>query len=258
MHDDQTVKLGIALAIISALAFVGYFFILFVLPVILLVLLVDLFFRLKHNRLVEEFIKEYKPVLPQLLDFHVCEIQGAPHIAWDAELPASSFIEIYRLTDEMGRNLDDICKRGTMIENSTKPQAITESDFVIDHDAPTGTVIYHSVLGGKKVEKKPIEYPFMSFRREVQYTTRKTNYVAMGSAVRLRRELSVVDIEVLEDAAPYTAKQMANDIVAQMFERKRQEAELEEALHEIDSNHELTEAEKNEAKELLETGSVTI
>ena len=252
---DQEAMVKVAFLVAAGLAVVavGYVVIFVVAPLFVLGMVIDFGMRQSYKKKLAE--AKASPDLikgPRLHDFEARFHEGEVLIGWLADLPGAAGMDIYRLTDHGGGTVDDIEMRGLCIHSTRVEFTESKSQLVADPGLEDGTYFYVPVLYGLVIEKEPLSYSFFDFASEVKYRQRKYRVRFRGDAGAVTVEPETVpEIPDLRDAAT----KMADDILAGFRDRKKLDADLDAAMARIRASDDLTEEEKLEAIELLETRS---
>ncbi len=256
MSDTEgMIKLAIIALVIAGAVAVGSFVVVVVVPLFLLGCVVDYGMRQGYNKKLAAI--QGSPELikgPAIRDFEARIVEGEVLIAWLVDLPGDAALEIYRVEGPAGGSLDELGERAVCI-HSTGVEFTHNRDMTLtDHDLSPGRYTYFPVVSGLTIQKEPLPYSFFDFANEVQFRTRKNRN-------RLRGESSIVEVldpsvnQLLDQRDPAT--KMADDVLAHFRERKKFDADLDIAIARITDSSDLTEAEKQEAIELIETRSVS-
>ncbi|MBZ0130803.1 MAG: hypothetical protein K8F59_17030 [Rhodobacteraceae bacterium] len=254
MTDLQAIgRIFIGVAIIVGLFAFGYIFVFVILPVSVLVLAIDFSMRYRYNAKLQALIeKGGLTKTPKLDSFEVRLHEGKILIGWKADLPNGATLSIYRLEGSAKGTVADIEENGECLLSTTLEMTDRMDNILIDHDAPDGVLYYVPTIFGESIEERPLDYSFLDFFKDVKFSTRKSDIWVRGQGVRLEYQREPA---VLPDGRDEAVK-MADDILQSMRERKKREFELDAAVERIRQSPDLSDAEKEEAVELLETHAV--
>ena len=249
-HITQAIAVFAGLAGVVAL---GYLAVFVLIPLTIVVVLIDTMFRSSYNKKLKE-VKAgtdlYAGVQLQQLEAVVHE--GFPVIGWKVSLPRDSFLEIYRLENQPSGLASSVQEKGTCIHTVFHDGRSEYDGFFVDKDAPNGLLFYAAVLTGKFVEKRPLDYHFMDFSRQVQYSTRRETICVVAHVAQVNYVVDIQEPLILEDDRD-EATIAAEEILQSINERKNFDTRLDAAIDKINSTEGLSDVEKNEAIELLET-----
>ena len=252
MTDTElNAKIAVLFAGIVVVGAVAYFAVIVLIPLFVIGVIVDAFMRSSYKgKVAAAKAKGGLLVAPVVHDFEARLHDGEILIAWNLELPDQAYMDIYRLVGQNSGDLEEITSRGVCIHSTGVEATNSKADLFTDHDAPEGVLYYIPVLYGKSVEKRILDYGFFSFYASVQYTTRRNSVVVQGHASRVVNEIEAP--LALPDVRG-EAEKMADEILTSIKARKAQNAELDGAIARIKASPDLSDAEKLEAIELLET-----
>lgn len=253
MSDQETAaKFALAGAIFIAVIAFGYFMILVVAPLLVVGLVIDTIMRVRYNRKLANLQVETRNAVtrPAISSFDARYHEGQVIIAWLVDLPKGTSLDIYRSFETPRGTFDDVSDYAVCIHSTSLDFTNTMDDVFIDHEAKEGVQYYIPVIAGMHVEKTPVPYSLFSFSREIQFTTKKKRINARGDAVRV--EIAPHVEKVIEDHRD-EATRVTDEILTAITKRKNRDSHLDAAIARIQENSDLTEAEKQEAIELLET-----
>lgn len=253
MENDDIVKIVVAVIILIGVMALGGLIIFYVLPVFVVGFIINFFMKSSYD----EKLKQVKAggaifVGPQLHEFDAWVLDGDPVVTWKASLPSGARLEIFRMQDQVYGTVAEVEEHGTCIHSLTGAGSILNEGHLNDHDAPNGTLFYVPIISGMVIEKKPLDYHFFDFSREVQYSERKNAMAACGNAIRVRNLEVMYEPLGLPDDRDDVAK-MAEGILQSFAERKTLNTQLDREIEKINQSDELSDAEKREAIEYLET-----
>ena len=253
MGDAETnSKIVLIVVAIFALVAIAYFSVFVLLPIFFVMVVIDIFMRMNYKgKVAAAKAKGGLDTAPDVLDFEARQHEGLIKIAWSVKLPAQAYMDIYRLEGQSSGSLEEIAQRGTCIHSSGLEVTQNLDALFIDYDAPEAVLYYIPVLHGQRVEKRILDYSFLSFYGSVQYTTRRKAVALLGPASRVVHELESAPMS-LPDERDDAAK-MADEILSSIKARKKMDAQLDAAIQRIRQSADLSETEKAEAIELLET-----
>lgn len=255
MTDNEAyAKLGIVVAVVLGAVAIGYLVVIVVLPLFLLGALIDYGMRRSYNKKLAEVRRSPDLIKgPVIHDFEARFVDGEVLIAWFCDLPGDAALEIYRIVGPAGGAISEMGDRALCIHTTGRELTNNRDEVFIDPGLEPGRYSYVPVVSGLVVEKEPIEYSFFDFAPKVQFIQRKNRR-------KLRGEASVVDVpsqkvQALPDERDAATK-MADDVLTHLRERKKFDSEIDAAIDRIKASHDLTEDEKAEAIELIETRAV--
>ncbi|MEO1703707.1 MAG: hypothetical protein AAFR71_16800 [Pseudomonadota bacterium] len=254
MTDNEAMAKGVtAIAIIIGVIAIGYVALIIVLPLTIVGLIIDCWMRKKYNRALRDYEKDQETAIakPAISMFDAKMVDGEVLIGWLVDLPDGTSLDIYRSENGPGGAFDDVAEYAQCIHSTRRDYTADKDDLFVDHSAPDGVVYYVPVIAGTHIERTPIDYSLFDFSRKLQFTERKRKFNARGDAVRVEVTREFMPLEV-EDMRDDTAK-MTDDILSAIADRKSRERSLDEAITRIKNADDLSEAEKAEAIELLET-----
>lgn len=252
---ELNVKITAIFAGVIALVVIGYFAVFILLPLFVLGVVVDQVMRVRYKGKVKE--AEARGGListPVIYNFETQAHDGQILIAWMLDLPMQAYMDIYRLVGQTSGDLAEIQSRGTCIHTTGLELTNSKDDLFTDYDAPDGVLYYVPVLYGQRLEKRILDYGFFSFYGRAQYTTRRKSVVLVGHASRVVYEPNTTPLALPDDRDEAT--KMADEILTSIKARKEMGTQLDAAIDRIRASGDLTDAEKAEAIELLETRSV--
>lgn len=255
MSDGEAIaKVAIALIVLVGIVAFGGFLVFVVLPVVVLVVAIDVAMRASYNGKVKrlEAVNELVEQ-PALRNFDVRLHEGKIVIAWMVDLPSGSSLDIYRLAHDVAGPASEVVERGLCVHSTTRDFTNDLSEVFVDRDAPYGVHFYIPVVKGYSIEKRILPYSSMSFQRDVKIRERKQAVAVRGDAVRIDYKPGATNNQIEDDRSEAT--RAADEIVASLLQRKQRYSDLDEAIEKIRSNPGLSEAEKREAIEILETQS---
>ena len=253
MSDAEGIaKVALVMAGLAVLVALGYFLTFVVIPLALIVVVIDTVMRANYNNKVKKLVaKGSLDERPEIQNFDARFHDGQIIIAWLTDLPKGSSLDIYRLPHDVAGTASEVIEKGLCVHSTTRDFTNDLSEVFVDHDAPYGVHYYIPVVKGTAVERQIIQYTFLSFYGQVKFRERKKAYSSRGDAVRIDYKAPAQQVE-LPDGRSDVSK-TADEIVAGMLERKRRDNELDEAIAKIRANPELSDSEKHEAIEILET-----
>lgn len=253
MSDNELyAKLGVLIAGVVAVFLVGWMLLVFVGPIFLGLALVDTIMRqaygpkLKAVKSAGDLVEE-----PSVEDFDARILDGNVAVGWVVNLPGDAHMDIYRLEGSPAGHLDEIETRGICVHSTKTEITGSREALFIDYDAPDGVLFYAPILRGMRVEKVPLDYSFFDFAREVQYRTKRKRVEMRGQPSRVVYQRNPEPVALPDERDE--AEKMAEEIVSSLVARKTFDSQLDAAITRINANSELTEQEKLEAIELLET-----
>lgn len=245
------VKLAIIIASILGVIVLGYVMLLVVLPAFALAAIVDFGMRQSYNAKLSQ-VRQRTDLKssPRILFFDARFADGQVMIAWHADLPNGSRLDIYRVEGHGGGSVDDLQSRGICIHSTGLELTSTKDELFIDFGLPEGAYFYVPIVSGRSVEQEPLSYHFFDFSRHVEFRTRRTDVVVRGEAAGV-----VVKPEVVEQLPDHRnmPTKIADEIKAQIKQRRQFTSDLDNAVAQIMSDADLDESEKQIAIELLET-----
>ena len=249
--SDVNVKLAIIVGSVLGVIALGYVVVFVIVPAFLLAAVIDFGMRQSYNaKLVQVRHGADLHEMPHIHSFDVRMLDQQVMIAWIADLPNGSHLDIYRMTEHGGGSVSEIEARGLCIHSTTRERTNSKDELFIDVGLPDGTYFYVPVVSGLSVEREPLPYHFFDFAREVQFRTRRTNVVLRGEAVAMIVAPDAVDVIPDQRNLP---TRIADDVKAHIKQRRQFTADLDDAIAQIMSDDDLSEHEKQLAVELLET-----
>jgi hypothetical protein len=253
MSDAEGItKVAFIMVGLAGFIALGYFLTFVVVPLVLLVIAVDTVMRTSYQSKVKKLDAQGSlDERPEIQNFDARIHDGQIIIAWMTDLPKGSSLDIYRLPHDVAGTASEVIEKGLCVHSTTRDFTNDLSEVFVDHDAPYGVHYYIPVVKGTAVERQIIPYTFLSFYGGVKLRERKKAYSSRGDAVRIDYKAPAQQVE-LPDGRSDVSK-TADEIVAGMLERKRRDSELDEAIAKIRANEELSDSEKHEAIEILET-----
>ena len=255
---DVEANVKIALIAVSVLGVVALgFFVLYVIaPLFLLACVIDFGMRQSYNSKLAEVQKAGDlTVAPDIQSFEARRVDGDVLIAWLVDLPGDAHLDIYRVTGHGGGSIAELAERGSCIHSTGREFTNTMEELFKDIGLEEGTYFYVPVVSGLVVEKEPLPYSFLDFAKEVQYRTRRNRRAMRGDAIAVEVKSEVV--EALPDLRDDAAK-IADDVLAHFKTRKQFDVDLDAAIARIKASDDLSEQEKQEAIELVETRATAI
>ena len=254
--NELAAKVAAIVAIVIGVVALGYVIVFAIAPIFLLASTIDFGFRKKYNDKVAA-LQGPKDLIdaPDIHDFGARAIDGRVMLAWLVDLPKGAQLDIYRLTGSGGGAIDDLKQRGECIHSTGLEFTNDLSEVYFDDGLPNGTYFYVPVVSGMRIERTPDPYPFLSFSREVHFSTRRTRVEIRGEASRV--EVVPEEIAALPDTRD-AASVLKDEVVNAIKGRKQLESELDAAIQQIRDDVELTDDEKSEAIELIETRAGSI
>ena len=252
--EEKYITQGIlAFAVLAGIVALGYLVIFVLIPLTIVIVLIDMMFRSSYNKKLKE-VKARNDLYAgvQLQQFEAVIHDGFPVVGWKVSLPRDSLLEVYRLDNQPSGSASSVQENGTCV-NTVFHDGRSEYDgFFVDNEAPSGLLFYAAVLTGKFIEKKPLDYHFMDFSREVKYSTRRETICAVAHVAQINNLGEITEPLILEDDRD-EATISAEEILQSISERKDFNTKLDTAIETINSTKGLSDTEKNEAIELLET-----
>lgn len=253
MNDTElAAKMFIAFASFVAIVMLGQVMIFVGAPLFVIGCVIDTILRGKYNSNLALLKREAGKTVaqPAISSFDARCHEGKVVVAWLVDLPEGATLDIYRSFDTPGGSHEDVQDFATCVHSTSLDFTNTIDDAFIDHGAREGVQYYIPVIAGLHVSKTPIPYSFFSFSTSVQFTTKKVRVNARGDAVRveLKPHVEREIIDGRDDATKAT-----DEILVAIHERKKRDASLDAAIARIRENANLTDEEKDEAIELLET-----
>lgn len=257
MSDNElAAKLAFILAVVIGTIALGYVIVFAVAPIFVVASVIDFGFRHSYN---EKFAaiqgSDELDQGPGIMAFEARLIHGRVAIGWLVDLPGDAHLDIYRLTGSGGGSIDEIVARGTCMYSTGREYTDETSEGFYDDGLAYGTYYYVPVVSGMRIKKDPVSYSFLSFARELHFITRKTRVAVRGEAVRV--DVAASEPIALPDGRDDAAK-LADEVLEQFQARKKFDAELDAAISRIRDSDELSEEEKAEAIELMETRAASI
>lgn len=243
-------KVAIIALAIGGIVMIGYLAVVFVLPVFLVAAVIDYRIRQSYNKKLAAVTGSRDLITgPYIHDFEARFVDGDVLIAWCCDLPGNSVLEIYRVEGMAGGSLSSLGDRAVCIHSTGVELTNNRDMLVVEKGLTPGCYSYIPFVEGLVVEKEPLPYSFFDFSTEVKFLRRK-------KTKRLRGEASVVDVPdpramaLPDDRDPAT--KIADDVLAHFRERKKFDADIDAAIARIEASDDLTDAEKQEAIELIE------
>lgn len=257
MTDGEVnVKLAVIAASIVGIIAVGFLMLYVIIPVFLLASVIDFVMRQGYNTKLAA-VQSQGDVSegPEIHSFDARVVDGEVMIGWLVDIPGDGQLDIFRVSDHGGGSIDDLAARGVCIHSTAHDFTNTRDELFLDAGVPDGTYFYVPVVSGLLVEKEPLPYSFLDFASEVQYRTRRKRIRARGEAVLV--EVAPQVVEQLPDLRDAPSR-IADDVMSAIRSRRKFDADLDAAISRIESDSDLSEDEKQEAVELLETRAATI
>ncbi len=257
MSDNElAAKMAVIVAIVIGVIALGYVIVFAVAPIFVLASIIDFGFRQKYNgKLDAARGSSALDQGPNILRFEARMHEGRVAIAWFAELPNGAQLDIYRLTGSGGGSSSEIAARGTCVLSTARELTSDASEVFYDDGLPFGTYFYVPVASGLQIKKEPLPYSFLSFARDLQYITRKSRVAVRGEASRVQFEQEE-PIALPDTRDP--ASKLKDEVLEVIKGRKKLDAELDAAIIKIKQDNDLTDDEKAEAIELMETRAASI
>lgn len=255
--QEEAMMLKIVAIVLGGIAalYLGAMVLLAIAPLFLVAVIVDAAMRSTYNRKLHQVRKHGELIIgPDLDAFDARFVDGQVLVGWRASLPHGSHLDIYRLTDSGGGSASEIQERGTCAHSTTTERGDRPETVFIDHGVPKGVYFYVPIVTGLEVRRTPIEYSFLAFFREVQFRERKNTICARGDAAYV--EVSNAEPVIADDREP--ADKLVDEILGDIRARRRVEEGLDVAIERIRISVDLSDEEKEEAIELLETRAVEL
>jgi hypothetical protein len=252
MSDSElNAKIAVIIAVIIGIIALGYVIVFAIAPIFVVASLIDFGFRQKYNQKLDA-IKGSNTLnqTPSIHSFDARLVDGRVIIAWLVDLPGNAQLDIYRMTRTGGGTVAEISGQGDCILSTGREFTNDLSEVFYDDGLPEDTYFYIPVVSGMQIKKEPLSYSFLSFAREVQFSTRKSNIQIRGEAAR---------VDVLQDVPKAIsderdeATKLADEVLAVFKERKKLDVNLDAAISRIKNSTDLSDDEKIEAIELMET-----
>ncbi|MEJ8563289.1 hypothetical protein QTO30_20100 [Yoonia sp. GPGPB17] len=252
MSDSEAyAKIAFILAVVLGVIALGYVMVFVVAPLLLLAVIIDFGMRQSYNaKLVKVIEQSDLNEVPHIHSFEARMVDQQVLIAWIADLPNDSHLEIYRVSGHGGGSVGDLEARGVCIHSTTREVTGSKDELFIDMGVAEGLHFYVPVVSGRSVEREPLPYQFLGFSKEVQFRTRRRNVVLRGEAFAVNVAPAVV--AALSDTRDLPSR-IADDVKVQIKQSRQFAANLNDAIAGIMSDDDLTEDEKQLAVELLET-----
>ncbi|WP_420860325.1 hypothetical protein [Algirhabdus cladophorae] len=241
--SDVNVKLAIIVGSVLGVIALGYVVVFVIVPAFLLAAVIDFGMRQRYNsKLVQVRQGTDLHDTPHIHNFDVRLVDQQVMIAWIADLPNGSHLDIYRVTEHGGGSVSDLEARGICIHSTTRELTNSKDELFVDVGLPDGTYFYVPVVSGLSVEREPLPYHFFDFARDVQFRTRRTNVVLRGDAVAIIVTPDVV--EAIPDHRNLPAR-IADDVKAHIKQRRQFAADLDEAVAQIMTDDDFSEHENS-------------
>lgn len=255
-NNELAAKLALTVAVLVGIVALGSVIIFAVAPIFVAASIIDFFYRQKYNEKLDAIKgSDELDQGPSIKSFDARLHEGRVIVAWFVDLPGNAQLDVYRLTGTGGGAIEEIVARGTCVISTGREMTENMSEAFYDDGLPEGVYYYVPVASGMRIKKEPISYSFLSFARELQFSTRRRQVTVRGEAVAVH----VADAR--PKALPDTRNdvtRLADDVLAQFESRKKFDAELDAAIARITESSDLTEEEKAEAIELMETRAASI
>jgi len=257
MSDNElTAKVAVIGAVVIGIIALGYVIIFVIAPIFVVASIIDFGFRQKYNEKLDAIRgSDELDQGPDILCFEARMHEGRIVAGWMANLPNGAQLDIYRLTGSGGGSIDEIAARGTCVLSTGREVTSDRSEVFYDDGLPHGVYYYVPVASGLRIKKDPQPYSFLSFARELQFITRKTRTAIRGEACRV--DFVPEEPKALPDTRDDASK-LKDEVLEVIKGRKRQDAQLDAAIAKIQQDDDLTEDEKAEAIELMETRAASI
>ncbi len=253
MEGKHIAQVLLALVVLAGIIALGYLIVFILIPLAIVISLIDLMFRSSYNKKLKE-VKTGNDLYAgvQLQQFEAVIHDDLPVVGWKASLPRNSFLEVYRLENQPSGSVASVKENGIRIHTIFHDGPNEYDGIFVDRDAPKGLVFYAAVLSGQVTEKRPRDYHFMDFSRQVQYSTRKETIRAVADVAQVNYQAEIQEPLVLEDDRD-AATIAAEEILQSISQRKDFDVKLDAAIDKINTTGGLSAVEKQEAIELLET-----
>lgn len=257
MSDNElAAKMAVIVAVVIGVIALGYVIVFAIAPIFVVASVIDFGFRHKYNEKLDAIQgSDELDQGPRIHSFDARMHEGRIIIGWMTDLPGDAYLDIYRVTGSGGGSVSEIAARGECILSTGREVTQDMSELFVDEDLPQGSYFYVPVVSGLRITKEPLSYSFLGFMREVQFITRKTRVAIRGEAVRV--DVAPTEPIALPDARDPAAK-LADEVLEQFQARKKFDADLDAAIDRIRENSDLTDEEKAEAIELMETRATSI
>lgn len=257
MSDNElAAKMAVIGAVVIGIVALGYVIVFAIAPIFVVASIIDFGFRQKYNEKLDAIKgSDELDQGPNILRFEARMHEGRIVAAWFAELPNGSQLDIYRLTGSGGGSIDEIAARGTCVLSTGREVTSNPSEAFYDDGLPHGVYYYVPVASGLRIKKDPLPYSFLSFARELHFITRKSRVAVRGEACRV--DFAPEEPKALPDTRDDASK-LKDEVLEVIKGRKRQDAELDAAILKIHEDDDLSEDEKAEAIELMETRAASI
>lgn len=220
MSDNELyAKLGILVAGLIAAMMVGWVLIVIVGPIFVGLAIIDTIMRqaygpkLKAVRDAGNLVEE-----PCVTNFEARVHEGQVIIGWLIDLPGDAHMDIYRLEGSPGGSLSEIEQRGVCVLSTRMDFTGSQDELFVDYDAPDGVLYYIPVLSGMRVEKVPLDYAFLDFKKEVKFRTKRKRVHLRGPASRVEYVRNPEPIALPDGRDDATI--MAEEIISSLVERK--------------------------------------
>lgn len=237
---------GLVLAVGAVAVFV-------VVPLFVIALIIDSLMRSSYNRKLKAYEAGAGKAVsePAISSFDTRYHEGQVLVGWLVELPEGTKLEIFRRSPGMNDADGGALDLGTCIHSTGNEYTYSKDDLFIDHEAGEGVHVYTPVIEGQHVVKTPIPYSLFNFMTRLEFTSRKLPISARGNSVRLVVPGQIEEKAIVDHRDDAT--RLADDILGVIAERKQRENSLDLAIARIRDDASLSDDEKEEAIELLET-----
>lgn len=248
---DVNVKLALIAAGVLGVIALGFLMLYVVIPAALIAGVIDFGMRQSYNsKLAKVQSSKELTIAPAIHSFDARIVDGQIVAGWLVDLPGDALLDIYRVTGHGGGSIDELNARGDCIHTTGLELTDSRDQLFVDVGLPDGTYYYVPVVSGLVIEKEPLPYSLFDFAKDVQFRTRRTRLAMRGEAVAVVVAAEVVaQIPDLRDEP----SKIADDVMAHIRSRRKFDADLDAAISRINDSGELSEEEKQEAIELLET-----
>ncbi len=255
--QEEAMMLKIVAIVLGGIAalYLGMMALMVIAPLFLVAVVIDTAMRSAYNRKLDDVRKQGELVIgPDLDAFDARIVDGQVLVGWRASLPHGAHLDIYRLTGSGGGSASEIQERGTCVHSTTTEQGDRPETVFIDYGVAQGAYFYVPVVSGLEKRRTPIDYSFLAFYRELQFRERKSTIRARGDAVYV--DVSNAEPVIADDREP--TEKLVDEILGEIRERRKIEEDLDVAIERIRISVDLSDEEKEEAIELLETRAVEL
>lgn len=253
MQQETAVKVAFFGIGAVLLVYAGLIALMVIVPIVVIAWIADFICKQQYNKALKDWRSHNGlEVVPQASLEVREDDDGTPFFGWDAVLPKGCYLEIYRMTQEVGPSASRVRETGVLLLTTQKERMDGETDIFYDLSAPEGMLYYVPVITGEREDQRACEYASGSFSSKLKFITKRQSLDKRGHSVVLHRTPAEEMPLTLPDNRSEIARNR-DDILQAIETRKAEEQELDNAIAAIRNDDRFSDEEKDFAIAQLES-----